>query len=261
MSGGRLYIWNGAALYAARHIEPDPHAHYAASLLLSLDDPFDVELENERVKLRACLLGPNLHHRLVARDTRMIVLQLDPDSAEYESLAFAAPSPPRLYPLEYDRFAPAESELAHLFDDPLGCGKARRIFLDILDLAGAAPRRDRQSELDPRLVKTLETLKADLPDRVTVPELAAQAGLSADRFMHLFKDQLGLPVRRYALWLRMFRAVRALAAGLSLTDAAHEAGFADSAHLSRTFRENFGYPPSFFFSGARNVQVRFCMGA
>ena len=38
------------------------------------------------------------------------------------------------------------------------------------------------------------------------------------------------------------RAVALYAAGSSLTQAAHEAGFADSAHLSRTFRRTFGLP-------------------
>ena len=38
----------------------------------------------------------------------------------------------------------------------------------------------------------------------------------------------------------MTKAVEAIAAGVSLTEAAHEAGFADSAHFSRTFRRMFG---------------------
>ena len=35
-----------------------------------------------------------------------------------------------------------------------------------------------------------------------------------------------------------------LTAGASLSAAAHEAGFADAAHLSRTSRAMFGFPPS-----------------
>ena len=50
--------------------------------------------------------------------------------------------------------------------------------------------------------------------------------------------------RRYLLWLRLQDAVRELAAGAPATDAAHAAGFADSAHLSRTFRRMFGITPS-----------------
>jgi AraC family transcriptional regulator len=42
--------------------------------------------------------------------------------------------------------------------------------------------------------------------------------------------------RGYALWLRINRAVVAMMDGRSWTEAAHETGFADSAHLGRTFR-------------------------
>jgi AraC-like DNA-binding protein len=38
------------------------------------------------------------------------------------------------------------------------------------------------------------------------------------------------------------RALERYAAGRPLTEAAHAAGFADSAHLSRTFRRMFGLP-------------------
>ena len=53
-------------------------------------------------------------------------------------------------------------------------------------------------------------------------------------------EQTGLPFRTYLLWQRLTKAVELFAAGSTLTDAAHDAGFADSAHLSRTFRRMFG---------------------
>jgi len=75
-------------------------------------------------------------------------------------------------------------------------------------------------------------------------ELAARVGISPSRLTHLFTTEVGLPVRRYVLWQRLLAAVIAVAAGRDLTTAAHAAGFADSAHLTRTCRENFGLPPS-----------------
>jgi AraC-like DNA-binding protein len=56
----------------------------------------------------------------------------------------------------------------------------------------------------------------------------------------LFVEQTGLPFRTYLLWLRLMRGLEAFASGASLTDAALDAGFADSAHFSRTFRRMFG---------------------
>lgn len=42
--------------------------------------------------------------------------------------------------------------------------------------------------------------------------------------------------------------------GENLTRAAHDAGFADSADLSRTFRRTFGRAPSFLSAGDKDIQ-------
>jgi AraC-like DNA-binding protein len=40
----------------------------------------------------------------------------------------------------------------------------------------------------------------------------------------------------------LVRAIEVYAEGKSLTEAAHQAGFSDSAHFSRTFKRTFGLP-------------------
>lgn len=62
--------------------------------------------------------------------------------------------------------------------------------------------------------------------------------------MHWFAEVSGLPFRAYVRWLRLQRAVRTLADGSTLTEAAHWAGFSDSAHLTRTFVATFGVRPA-----------------
>ena len=73
--------------------------------------------------------------------------------------------------------------------------------------------------------------------------MAADAALSPSRFAHAFRDQTGMAVRPYLRWLRLARALQAASHGQSLTDAAHEAGFADAAHFTRTMRRHFGVTP------------------
>ena len=74
--------------------------------------------------------------------------------------------------------------------------------------------------------------------------VAAAVGvhLSESRLRHLFVEQTGLAFKTYMLWLRMVHALQIYAEGHSLTDAAHGAGFADSAHFSRIFKRTFGLP-------------------
>jgi AraC-like DNA-binding protein len=71
---------------------------------------------------------------------------------------------------------------------------------------------------------------------------ARHVALSPSRASHLFVENTGLQFRTYVLWLRLVRAVDAHVAGMNLTEAAQEAGFSDSAHLSRTFKRMFGLP-------------------
>jgi AraC-like DNA-binding protein len=73
--------------------------------------------------------------------------------------------------------------------------------------------------------------------------LSKLAGLSPSRFAHVFTESMGTPLRPFVRWLRLRRAARELVSGRSATHAAHVAGFADAAHLTRTFRRMLGGTP------------------
>ena len=57
-------------------------------------------------------------------------------------------------------------------------------------------------------------------------------------------EETGLPFRRWILWRRLMRSVERMATGETLTSAALQAGFSDSAHFSRTFLRMFGVQAS-----------------
>ncbi len=78
----------------------------------------------------------------------------------------------------------------------------------------------------------------------TLVEMAAQVALSPSRLSHVFAEQMGLPYAAWRRWTRLRRAMDAVRDGDSLTEAAHAAGFADSAHLTRTCRDMFGITPT-----------------
>ncbi|TMO61752.1 AraC family transcriptional regulator [Pseudoalteromonas aurantia] len=101
-------------------------------------------------------------------------------------------------------------------------------------------------QYDPRISQLLKQLDQCLagpcikPDHWLAKDIAQQLNLSQSRFLHLFKENMGLPWRAYLLWRRLICAITALKAGHSATQAAYMAGFSDSAHLSRTFKKHFG---------------------
>jgi len=78
------------------------------------------------------------------------------------------------------------------------------------------------------------------PEAWKAESIAQDLALSESRFLHLFKQEMSIPWRPYLLWRRLLCAVNSMQKGRSATEAAHIAGFSDSAHLSRTFKKMFG---------------------
>lgn len=100
----------------------------------------------------------------------------------------------------------------------------------------------RDKRIQQLLTELNQCLQGDCikPTNWRAAEVASKLALSESRFLHLFSEELGISWRPYLLWRRIICAVQAMINSSSATDAAHLAGFSDSAHLSRTFRNNFG---------------------
>jgi len=98
--------------------------------------------------------------------------------------------------------------------------------------------------MDTRVRQTLNRIEKDTARSSGPRELAALAGLSTSRLRHLFTEQVGISLSSYLLWQKVLHAARSLGDQDSLTTAAHAGGFADSAHMARTFRRMFGVSPS-----------------
>ena len=74
--------------------------------------------------------------------------------------------------------------------------------------------------------------------------VAEAVHLSPGRFRHLFVSPTGTSFRAWLLWARAEAAIAAATHGVSWTEAAQGAGFADAAHFTRTCRRVFGIAPT-----------------
>lgn len=141
------------------------------------------------------------------------------------------------------RDRPVEDALARVAAEQSGEPDAG-IAIDRLigAITPAAPQRPTQ--LSEPVRAALHYLERNAGMRPTVAHAAAEAHLSPSRLTHLFTREVGIPFRRYGLWVRLRIAAEAVAGGADLTRAAAAAGFSDSPHLSRVFKTNFGLSPS-----------------
>jgi AraC family transcriptional regulator len=98
-----------------------------------------------------------------------------------------------------------------------------------------------------QLKRVKEFVDAQIPNEITISELAAVAGLSQFHFIRAFKESLGVPPYQYVLSERTRRARELLwQRELSIADVALAVGFSDAPQLNRVFRKFVGVTPTAF---------------
>lgn len=89
-----------------------------------------------------------------------------------------------------------------------------------------------------------DCLHAHSHEDLSLDDLARAAGTDRFRLTRAFKAAFGLPPHAYLVQLRLTRARRLLARGLSPATVAADLGFADQSHLGRWFRRAYGLTPA-----------------
>lgn len=203
---GQMQVASDFVLMQGSVGETSLHAHFAHQFLLSPGAPLRVQLDDVLLQAESVFIPSLQEHAIPEASPQAFTVFVEPLAVDVallqQQLALAQPS---------------------------------------LQALAAAVRRARQpARLDARIVDALAALDFLLAEKVSAHDLAQRASLSLSQLERLFGDQVGLPVRRLVLWRRLRIAILLALAGHTLTDAAHEAGFADAAHFSRTMRSMFG---------------------
>lgn len=241
---GRILFWEGASLWllrappGVRYPKTEAHAHHVVQLTLALRGRVDFDGPSGRVGGVAVAIAPDAPHAFEA-DGLIAHLFVASDGRLGRALVRRLFARGPVVSFSPDRLGGLPSRLRAAFEAPRQDDDAlRALGQELLALLAGPP--DEAPVPDARVEHLITWVTARLDEPVRLAEVAALVGLSPGRTRHLFVQQTGLPFKTFVLWLRLMRAVEFFATGASLTDAAHGAGFADSSHLSRTFRRMFG---------------------
>lgn len=95
--------------------------------------------------------------------------------------------------------------------------------------------------------QVVDYIEHHLGDKITPAKLAGEVGMSEAAFARKFKQKVGQTPMRFVAQVRLEAASRMLGEGsASLSQIAVRCGFADHAHLSRSFKKHLGVSPSQF---------------
>jgi AraC-like DNA-binding protein len=235
MSGrltGVFHTYSTHALYVGPLIAASRHEHHAGQIMWA---PGGVEVEGEHGPSRRVVhcLRPHEAHRHGAAAVAA-VLWVDRDDVRWDP----GPSEPTLrLPGGLTLDAPVGPELAQVVAGAL---------LGVVAPQHDARAREPRHPAVRRMCSLLDDQTAD--GKLGIGELARHSGLSARQLRHRFTAELGINPSAYRRWRRLRHAIVAVGRGATLTEGAHEGGFADGAHFSRVFQAQFGMAPSQAFA-------------
>lgn len=233
--------------------------HHALQLILNREGLFRLRMRGSTIECGGVIIAPDCPHQLLSSNDTQFHLQIDREAEVARAIAGRHLGKGNIKILK-----------GPLLEKLRGCIKARGNFLGsceqahdvykqiVLELGGY--RGHPEEAVDPRIQATMKLLQEKyLYRKVSIAVLSRHACLSESRLIHLFTEQVGIPIRRYVLWLRVTTAIRLAVQGESLTEAAHSAGFTDSAHLSRTYRRMYGIAlTGCLKKNSRFIQVHSC---
>lgn len=239
---GRIYIWNGGSLLIGRSgWATDVHAHHAVQIALTSGPGIRFRSGSGAWReYRGVIITPDYPHAFDGLNETVAHVFVEPESREGRAMmerlrqsGIVAIEPRDGNAVIPDLFA----AWASTRDEGRMIAAGQAV---ITHFAGGV---EPATPVDERVTRALTYIKGRIGRAITLEEVAAVVNLSPSRFRHLFVEETGMGLRPYILWLRFQKAWTLISQGQTLTAAAHGAGFADSAHLSRTSRRMFGIPP------------------
>lgn len=240
---GQVLLWGGGSLWLGRDAgRVENHAHHAIQIALGMDSRLRMATgDGEWREHRGAVVPPHLPHRFDGCGQRTAMLFVEPETAQGRAL-LERYGTRAITDLPADT---AEALVAPLRSAYLaGATRQALIALGQHAVTAFAGPWSVEGGVDPRIGRAIAWVRSRLDGPIALKEAADIAHLSPSRFRHLFVAQTGASFRAYLLWARVETAVGAAMDGHSWTAAAQDAGFADSAHLSRTCKRMFGFAPA-----------------
>jgi AraC-like DNA-binding protein len=246
----KLHIWSNQLLFVgASHIPYREHQVVSDKLLISIEGEITITVEDgAKIRTRSCLTkaGATLDDNyLDAKNATMAIYYLAPLTQDYAALENVMTKAQEGLHFCHPREDELIAQVRAIRDESLSPEQAYTLLRDYI----VAPEHQDVlfTEFDPRIVEVVQSIRETVRENLSINEFAASVSLSESRLEKLFKEQIGVPITKYRLRYRVFVGIIQLALGRSVTEAALAAGFASSAHFSKSFSSINGIPPSTTF--------------
>lgn len=235
-----LKLYSDIVIFAGHNVVTKVHSHHALEIIIAFDSPATVEVDTIPYAATGLLLKHDMEHA-TRNDGFMVFICISPETTLGKRLNLVLRDE-KLLIIK----SPAIDHIKNYISELLTHDHSETEIMSFLTsvLIDDIALVEKNYKQDLRIANVLKHILCNLSKPVQFKELLDVACLSESRLSHLFKKEIGIPIRKYVLWCRLQHAIRHFLEGHTLTQAAHLAGFSDVSHFTRTFVSTFGMSPS-----------------
>ena len=225
-------------MYVGLGIQTAIHDHHAVQLIINLDGKFELQSKSQGNKMfKAVLIDSDMQHECITLNDTMLILNIAPESTIGKNLK-------KLY-LSDTGFKSIDNKVTSSFIEALTNAlrdeiDENSIVLITEEYLYKISKAEVPLPIDDRINTVLEFLAKHDQGIIKIKEIAAKVFMSESRLIHLFTKQIGIPIRKYLLWLRLVKAIQKSFQNNNITQAALDAGFSDAPHFNKTLKRMFG---------------------
>lgn len=220
-------------------IDAVSHKHWAMQLFLSLEKELEISVGGERVLCKCIVVNRNIPHSFSTGNIVHFSMIIEPTTSIAEQL---------------DEIM--ERRDYHVFDstDIVQLQKSLLQFISsdeikdyhnfITQLYQFCGLKNHSKIFDNRIKELLLEIESCSCDTHLIGVFADKVALSQSRLSHLFREQVGIPLKSYIQFHQMQKAFLALLNGNNITEAAMLAGFDTPSHFAAVTKRMMGMPAS-----------------
>ena len=233
----KIYWDKDNIAFIGNQVNATEHAHCVLQIFLSLNEPLEVTVNGNQVNGKCIIVNKNARHIFSCDNQIRLSILIEPSSNFATELIQKIDSDYLIFDNDIDRL---QQKAAALIDT----NDRQRYIEFIQDFAEYLGVKRNSGILDERITALLEILQnCDCYDH-TIENFAKSVCLSSSRLSHLFREQIGVPLKSYILFHQLEKAFAALLSGANITDAAMLAGFDSPSHFAATVKKWMGMPVS-----------------
>lgn len=236
--------------FVGDQVNATEHSHCVLQVFMSLSDALSISVGNEKVTGKCVIVNKNVRHKFSCDNKLCLSILIEPSSSFAKELAKKIDGN---YLVCTSGIELIQHKAAALIDTD-----DRQEYADFIrDFAEYLGVKRNANVFDERISELLEILKdCDCYDH-TIDNFAKSVCLSSSRLSHLFREQIGVPLKSYLMFHQLERAFTALLNGANITNAAMAAGFDSPSHFAATVKKWMGMPATSSIKDSEFLKVFF----